>query len=106
VRNQVRHQRKLNGFQQDRMLQTQSTADPIFWLLHEEAKDIVRGELASLEAPRRQLLVWKYVQGLRYEEIGTRLGVTRHVAEYRVIEARKELHRRLQARGIEGDESP
>jgi RNA polymerase sigma factor (sigma-70 family) len=105
VRNQARHQRKLDGFQQDRLSQASPTADPILWLLHEEQKEIVRGELAKLDARSRQLLIWKYVQRLRYDDIGTRLGVTRHVAEYRVIEARKQLRRRLQARGIEGGES-
>jgi RNA polymerase sigma-70 factor (ECF subfamily) len=102
VRNQARHQRKLSGLQQDRP--SQASPDPIFWLLHEETKEIVRAELVKLDAQSRQLLVWKYVHGLRYEDIGSRLGVSRHVAEYRLIEARKQLRRRLQARGIEGDE--
>ena len=106
LRNRARQQRKLNGFQQARLSQAPITADPIFWLLHEEKKAIVRAELAGLDGQARQLLLWKYIHGLRYEEIGSRLGVSRHVAEYRVIEARKQLRRRLNARGIEGDESP
>ncbi len=101
VRNQVRHRRKLDGFQKDRMSQARAAADPIFWLLHEERREIVRGELAAIDAPSREVLIWKYVQGLRYQDIAARLNVSRHVAEYRVIEARKQLRRRLQARGIE-----
>jgi len=106
VRCRIRHQRKLNSFQEDRLSQGGQTPDPIFWLLHEETKTIVREELRKLDGPSRQLLVWKYVHALRYDEIALRLGVTRHVVEYRVVQARKQLRQHLLARGIEGGDLP
>ncbi len=104
VRSRVRRERKLAGFRESRDTGLASAGDPIFWLLDEERRQIVREELAALDEPSRRLLVWKYVQGLPYEEIGSRIGGTKHVAEYRVIEARKRLRRRLEARGLEGDD--
>ncbi len=106
MRSQIRQQRKLYGYLRERATRDLPDGDPIFWLLDQERREIVRDELASLDADARRLLVWKYVHGLSYEKIGARLGVSKHVAEYRTIEARKQLRRRLLARGIEGDESP
>ena len=106
VRNQARQRRKLHGFQRNREREDLQTDDPIFWLLHQERREILREELGAMDPQLRQLLIWKYLNSMRYEDIGSRLGVSRHVAEYRVIEARKQLRCRLQARGIEGGESP
>jgi RNA polymerase sigma factor (sigma-70 family) len=106
IRTEVRQQRRLDGFQQNRPPQDARAGDPIFWLLREEREAIVRRELAALEPPLRQALVWKYLHGLRYEEIAARLGLSRHGAEARVIQARKLLRRRLEARGIEGETLP
>jgi len=106
IRNQARQRRKLDGFHQNQASQDDGAGDPVFWLLQEERKEIVREELARMDAQSRQILVWKHVHGLRHEDIGSRLGVARHVAQYRVIEARKELCRRLLARGIERNDLP
>jgi RNA polymerase sigma factor (sigma-70 family) len=106
VRNEVRRQRKLDGFGRTHATQDDENGDPIFWLLHQEQREIVREELAAMDSQVRRLLVWKYVNNLSYQDVASRLDVSRHVAEYRVIEARKELRRRLRARGIEGAESP
>jgi len=105
VRNQVRQRRKLDGYQRTKATDDSQAGDPIFWLLHQERREIIRGELEAMGSELRQLLIWKYLNGLGYEEIGSRLGVSRHVAEYRVIEAKKQLRLRLQARGICGEES-
>ena len=106
VRNQIRQRRKLDGFCRARETRDVQSGDPIFWLLHQERREIVRRELGAMDSQSRQLLIWKYLNGMDYTAIGSRLGVSRHVAEYRVIEARKQFRRRLQARGIEGGESP
>jgi len=105
VRGQVRQQRKHDRLGRAKLADEPASGDPIYWLLDEERREIVRDELAALDEPARRVLVWKYIHGLAYDEIGSRLGVSRHVAEYRAIEARKTLRRRLQARGVEGDES-
>ena len=106
ARRRSRHQRKLDGYHQAWQTPDVQAADPVVWLLRRERSDIVRGELEAMDRPARELLLWKYILGQSYEMIGSRLGVSRHAAEYRVIEARKDLRRRLQARGIEGDDSP
>jgi RNA polymerase sigma factor (sigma-70 family) len=106
VRQQVRQRRKLDGYHRAREPADSQTGDPIFWLLHEEQREIIRGELRAMDAASRQLLIWKYLNGIGYEDIGIRLGVSRHVAEYRVIEAKRELRSRLQARGIHQGETP
>jgi RNA polymerase sigma factor (sigma-70 family) len=106
VRNQMRHQHKLSRFQRTRETPHLQSGDPVFWLLHEECREIVREELARMNLASRQLLVWKYLQDMSYHELASRLNVSIHAAEYRVIEARKELRRRLEARGVERGESP
>lgn len=105
VRDRVRRQRKLEGFRLAQQTQPAPVGDPIFWLLHAEQEAIVRGELAALDAEMRQMLLWKDVHGLTYAEIAARLAVSRHVAEYRVLAARRELRRRLHARGIGQEDS-
>jgi RNA polymerase sigma-70 factor (ECF subfamily) len=67
--------------------------DPIFWLLAQESETLVRRSLDALDEQQRGLLVWKYVDGLTYPEISRRLGVSRHVAEYRVVVAKKALRK-------------
>ena len=105
LRTRSRQQRKLDGLLRGMETRDLQTGDPISWLLHNELREIVRAELGAMDADQRQLLVWKYFHGMDYGAIGSQLGVSKHAAEYRVIEARKQLRRRLQARGIDGDES-
>ena len=104
LRSRGRQQRKLDRFRQT-CNENDDGSDPIFCLMHAEQREIIRDELRSLEPQQRELLVWKFVQSMSYKQIAARLEITSHAAEYRVIEARKQLRRRLQARGIEGRES-
>jgi RNA polymerase sigma-70 factor (ECF subfamily) len=106
IRTQARRQNLLTGVCRSSETQDSARADPIFWLLHREQREIVRSELAAMDAESRQLLVWKYVTGMSYEDIGLRLAVSRHKAEYRVMKARKQIRRRLQARGLDGGMLP
>jgi RNA polymerase sigma factor (sigma-70 family) len=105
LRERARTLRKLEGFRESLDAADAGEPDPMVWLLHEEQRTIVRDELARLDPAARRLLVWKYVQNASYPEIAARLGVTRHVAEYRVLEARKLLRRRLERRGLGGSEA-
>jgi len=106
LRNRARQQRKLDGFQQAGAGRDVRQDDPVFWLLHAEQREIVRDELGAMDPQVRQLLIWKYVNALGYQDIASRLGVSRHVAEYRVTEGRKQLRRRLQQRGVDGGGLP
>jgi len=105
ARDWARQQRKLGGLREAQQQSVPSSGDPIYWLLHEEQREIVRDELLAMPPDTRQWLVWKYVQGLSYADMANRLSVSRHVAEYRVVAARRLLRERLQARGLGMDES-
>jgi len=74
--------------------------DPIFWLLAKESETLVRRCLDALDEDQRGLLNWKYVDGLTYPEISRLLGVSRHVAEYRVVVAKKALRKMFLDMGL------
>lgn len=79
--------------------------DPIFWLMGREDAALVTRAMASLAAEDRQVLEWKYVAGETYPELATRLGVPKHVAEYRVVAAKKRLRGLLVDIGLGEDET-
>jgi RNA polymerase sigma factor (sigma-70 family) len=104
ARSQVRQRRKLDGFRQARAETDCGQGDPMLWLLDQEQRELLRRAMDLLDPQGRQLLIWKYVQGMSYRDIAARLAVSMHAAEYRVIDARKQLRRRLHDQGIEGGE--
>lgn len=79
--------------------------DPIFWLMGREDAGLVTEAFARLAADDRQLLTWKYIDGLSYPQVAARLGVARHVAEYRVLVAKKRLRSLLVDIGL-GEDDP
>lgn len=79
--------------------------DPIFWLMGREDAGLVTEAFAGLPSDDRQLLTWKYIDGLTYSDIAARLGVARHVAEYRVLVAKKKLRGLLVDIGL-GEDDP
>jgi len=102
ARSRARYERKLAGFRESREAADSERGDPMVWLLDQEQRDLVRNALGLLDPQCRQLLIWKYVNGISYRDIAARLAVSVHVAEYRVIDARKQLRRRLHEQGIDG----
>jgi RNA polymerase sigma factor (sigma-70 family) len=68
---------------------------PLDWLLSEERGTLVQHALASLSDRDRQLLLLKYVDGLSYQQIGQRLGVTASSVQSRLHRARQLLRARL-----------
>lgn len=79
--------------------------DPIFWLMGREDAALVTEAFARLAPDERQLLTWKYIDGLSYPQVADRLGVARHVAEYRVLVAKKRLRGLLVDIGL-GEDDP
>lgn len=79
--------------------------DPIYWLISRERADLVTRACSRLDPEDRRLLEWKYVEGETYPQIARRLGVLRHVAEYRVVVAKKRLRTHLVAIGYEEDDA-
>lgn len=79
--------------------------DPIYWLMSREDAGLVARAVGTLAADDRQLLHWKYIDGMTYPELASRLGVARHVAEYRVVVAKKRLRGLLVEIGLGEDDA-
>lgn len=80
-------------------------SDPLFWLMGREDASLMARALASLDEDDRRVLEWKYVDGETYPHIAARLGVPKHVAEYRVVTAKKRLRGLLVDIGLGEDDS-
>lgn len=76
--------------------------DPIYGLMLDEQRKMVREELDNIEAEHREVLVLKYVQGLSYRAIADHLGLSKSTVEYRLVLARRALRSRLLESGLDG----
>ena len=76
--------------------------DPIFGLIADEQRQLVRRQIGQLEPLYREILMLKYVNGCTYREIGQRLGMEVSAVEYRLALARRALRRALVDAGIDG----
>ncbi|MEM8732700.1 MAG: RNA polymerase sigma factor [Planctomycetota bacterium] len=61
---------------------------PLEFLMSEERQEEVRMAMAKMSERDRQLLMLKYVDGLSYGEIATRMGVTASAVQSRLHRAR------------------
>lgn len=75
--------------------QCHRTRSPLDWMLHQERDQQVRHVLNAMGERDRQLLLLKYVEGLSYEEISQKLGVTPSSVQSRLHRARKLLRQQL-----------
>lgn len=80
--------------------------DPIYWLVRRESSALVAKALEALDRDQRSLIEAKYVEGMTYQAIATRLGVPRHVAEYRVTVAKRLLRGLLVDSGLDEEDAP
>lgn len=78
--------------------------DPIFWLMDQERRDLVRQVLREMEPEVRGVLLAKFVERLTYPQLAHRLGVAEHVVQYRVAQAKKRLRQMLTERGIDHED--
>lgn len=69
---------------------------PMEFLLSEERRGEVRDAMARMPERDRQLLMLKYVDGLSYGDIATRVGVTASAVQSRLHRARAALRQQLQ----------
>ena len=67
---------------------------------------MVARALEALDPEHRRLIEAKYVEGMTYQAIARRLGVPRHVAEYRVTVAKRLLRGLLVDSGLEEEDVP
>ena len=72
------------------------TPDALHWLLQRERFELLRRLLLQLPAQDAELLLLKYEQGWRYQQMATHLGLTRPVIESRLHRARARLRLLLQ----------
>ena len=68
---------------------------PLEWMLHQERDKQVREVVNDMGERDRQMLLLKYVEGLSYEEISVKLGVTASSVQSRLHRARKLLREQL-----------
>ncbi|WP_417738737.1 RNA polymerase sigma factor [Rosistilla oblonga] len=81
-----------------------AATDPIFWLMDQERRDLVRQVLHEMEPEVRGVLLAKFVEKLTYPQLAQRLGVAEHVVQYRVAQAKKRLRQMLTQRGIDQED--
>ncbi|MCK5145417.1 RNA polymerase sigma factor [bacterium] len=68
------------------------TATPLFLLEKTEEQKLVWETLEQLPPDSREILVMKYIQGLKYEEISQMLAIPRGTVMSRLYYARKAFH--------------
>ncbi len=73
---------------------------PLDWLLHEERLALAGRALSELPELDRQLLLLKHTEHWTYRQLADHLGVSVHVIEYRLLQARERLRQRLTAVGV------
>ena len=71
------------------------THSPLAWMLNQERDQQVRHVVNAMGERDRQLLLLKYVEGLSYDEISVKLGVTPSSVQSRLHRARKLLRQQL-----------
>ncbi len=69
--------------------------EPLDWLISLERQSEVRVAMSGMSERDRQLLMLKYVDGLSYQEIADRMGVTASSVQSRLHRARALLRERL-----------
>lgn len=78
-------------------------SDPIYGLIADEERTMVREQLERIEPMYREILVLKYVHGYSYREISLQLKLSNSTVEYRLALARRALRVRLLESGIEAE---
>ena len=76
--------------------------DPIYGLMLDEERKMVREELDNIDSEHREILILKYVQGWSYRAIADHLGLSKSTVEYRLVLARRALRSRLLESGLDG----
>lgn len=74
----------------------QETPDALHWLLAQERVNVLRQILLQLPAQDAELLLLKYEQGWRYQQMADHLGLSFQVVEARLHRARQRLRTLLQ----------
>ena len=92
-----------NSFDQQ---QRNESSDPLQWLLMEERREAVRRSMEQLPDRDREILLLKYSEGLSYEQIAERLGLSPSAVQSRLHRARGRLRQQLLALKLLETDSP
>jgi RNA polymerase sigma-70 factor (ECF subfamily) len=92
-----------NSFDQQ---QQKESSDPLQWLLMEERREAVRRSMEQLPDRDREILLLKYSEGLSYEQIAERLGLSPSAVQSRLHRARGRLRQQLLAQKLLETDSP
>ena len=84
----------------DDALATQSTSDPLVWLLATERAEQIRAAIDDLHRRDREMLILKYEQGWTYQQLVEQMGISRSAVEARLHRARKRLRSELVRRQL------
>ena len=71
--------------------------DPLDWLLAEERRAMVRTAMSRLPQRDAEILLLKYTENWRYQQIAAHLGISESAVEARLHRARRRLRAELAA---------
>lgn len=94
-RRQGRRRKWIRRYAEDTRPQVDGNHDPLAWLISSERREKVREALNRLSPKDVEILLLKYAQDWRYEEIAQRLGITVSAVQTRLFRARQRLRDEL-----------
>lgn len=94
-RRQGRRRKWIRRYAEDLRPHTRDGYDPLAWLISSERREAVRQALDRLPAKDVEILLLKYGQDWRYEEIAEHLGISTSAVQTRLFRARQRLRREL-----------
>lgn len=94
-RRQGRRKKWLRRYSEEHEHGNGRQCEPIDWLLRSERHDLVRKALEDLPPKDAEILLLKYGQDWKYEEIARHLGITFSAVQTRLHRARQKLREKL-----------
>ncbi|MCG8586422.1 MAG: sigma-70 family RNA polymerase sigma factor [Pirellulales bacterium] len=83
-----------------------SAVDPLDWLLRTERRDLVREAIDTLPDRDAEILLLKYNEGWKYQQIADHVGISHSAVEARLHRARARLRKRLTEMNVVEATSP
>ena len=72
-----------------------TSVDPLEWLIRLERRDLIRKAIDTLPSRDAEILLLKYNQGWKYQQIADAIGISHSAVEARLHRARGRLRQRL-----------